>query len=229
MLQAVNLHLILSPKQIDVLYNFHLILGQKQPQQAPLQIAAGCQSSSHFVPQTNRCTIQLLIILGTKAAAAGPFTDCYRLSICPRTNGCTTQLPFNPGTKAAAAGPFTDCYRLSICPQTNRCAIQLLIIPGTKAPAAGPFTDCYRLSICPQTNRCTIQLLIILGTKAAAAGPFTDCCRLSIFISFCPSNKQMCYTTPHYTWDKSSRSRPLYRLLQAVNLSPKQMDVLYNS
>jgi len=70
-------------KKIDVLYNFQLILGQKQPQQAPLQIATGSQ----FVPKTNGCTIQLLINPGTKAAAAGPFEDCCRLSIfilfCP--------------------------------------------------------------------------------------------------------------------------------------------------
>ncbi len=51
-----------------------------QPQQAPLQIAAGSQ----FVPETNRCTIQLSFNPGTKAAAAGPFTDCCRQSICPR-------------------------------------------------------------------------------------------------------------------------------------------------
>ncbi len=52
-----------------VLYNFHLILGQKQPQQAPLQIAAGSQ----FVPKTNECTIQLPITPGTNAVAAHPF------------------------------------------------------------------------------------------------------------------------------------------------------------
>ncbi len=119
MLQAVNLYLVLSPKQIDVLYNFQLILGQKQPQQAPLQIATGSQ----FVPNTNGCTIQLLILPGTKAAAAGPFTDCCRQSslsqFVPQTNRCTVQLQIIPGTNPAAAHPFMVL-------QPN-----VLLIPGT--------------------------------------------------------------------------------------------------
>jgi len=73
-----------------VLYNFHLTLGQKQQQQARLQIAA----SNQFVPNTNRCSKQLLIEPGTKAATAGPFTDC-RLSLShfvPKTNAYTVPL-----------------------------------------------------------------------------------------------------------------------------------------
>ncbi len=39
----------------------------------------------------------------------------------------------------------------------------------------------------------------------------------------------MYYTNLDLSWDKRRSTRPLYRLLQATNLSPKQIDVLYKS
>ena len=117
--------------------------------------------------------MQLLIIPGTKAAAAGPLTDCYRLSICPQTNGCTTQLPFNPGTKAAAAGPFTDCCRLSICPQNKWTYYRTPNYSRDKSSRSRPpLQIAVGCQFVPKTNGCTIQLQIIPGTNPAAAHPF---------------------------------------------------------
>ena len=136
MLQAVNLYLSLSPKQIDVLYNFQLILGQKQLQQAPLQIAAGSQ----FVPKTNGCTIQLPINPGTKAAAAGPFTDCCRLSICPQNKWTYYTAPNYSWDKSSRSRPpLQIAVGSQFVPKTNGCTIQLQIIPGTNPAAAHPF------------------------------------------------------------------------------------------
>jgi len=168
-----------------VLYNFYLILGQNQQQQAPLQIAAGCPSSISSVPKTNRCIIQILIKPGTKPATAGPF---HRL-----LQAVDPYLVLSPKQ-------MVSLYNFHlILGQNQQQQAPLQIAVGSQSLS----------SFVPKTNRCIIQLPFNPGTKPAAAGPFTDCCRLSI----CPQNKWMCYTTPNYCRDKSSSIRPLYRLL----------------